>query len=377
MKSAKKTLSLILICAMMLALVMIPVQAADTVTIYVDITGSGWSNVNVYTWNESGECTGSWPGAAMTHVSGYVYSLPIPADAKNIIFNDGSTQTADLTIPTDGKNMYIYASGLWGTHQSQCVHNWIDGICRSCGTACGHKWSNGTCMVCNLSCSHRNWVDGACVDCSLTCSHSFVNDYCTICGLADPDKEILENVNTPEAANAAMEACQKGMDTVGKLFEEGEYFVGDLIYAGELMTDAVEVLKPFLAGSESGGSKTRMILCTVKDDLHDIGKNIVRSMLEANGFEVLDLGIDVPAAAIVEKAKAENLKIVALSGVLTLALDSMKATVEAFKAAGLEDVKIIIGGAPVSAEACKNVGADEWAHSPQKTVATCKAWAEA
>ena len=191
----------------------------------------------------------------------------------------------------------------------------------------------------------------------------------------DTVKELLEAVDSPEAADKAMEACQKGMDTVGKLFEEGEYFVGDLIYAGELMTDAVEVLKSYLTGGESGEAKTRMILCTVKDDLHDIGKNIVRSMLEANGFEVLDLGIDVAPATIVERAKAENIKIVALSGVLTLALDSMKATVEAFKAAGLEDVKIIIGGAPVSAEACKNVGADEWAHSPQKTVATCKAWA--
>ena len=192
----------------------------------------------------------------------------------------------------------------------------------------------------------------------------------------DTVKELLEAVDSPEAADKAMEACQKGMDTVGKLFEEGEYFVGDLIYAGELMTDAVEVLKPYLTGGESAGAKTRMILCTVKDDLHDIGKNIVRSMLEANGFDVLDLGIDVAPATIVERAKTENIKIVALSGVLTLALDSMKATVEAFKAAGLEDVKIIIGGAPVSAEACKNVGADEWAHSPQKTVATCKAWAD-
>ena len=191
----------------------------------------------------------------------------------------------------------------------------------------------------------------------------------------DTVKELLEAVDSPEAADKAMEACQRGMDTVGKLFEEGEYFVGDLIYAGELMTDAVEVLKPYLAGGESGEAKTRMILCTVKDDLHDIGKNIVRSMLEANGFDVLDLGIDVAPATIVERAKAENIKIVALSGVLTLALDSMKATVEAFKATGMEDVKIIIGGAPVSAEACKNVGADEWAHSPQKTVATCKAWA--
>ena len=192
----------------------------------------------------------------------------------------------------------------------------------------------------------------------------------------DTVKEILESVDSADAANAAMEACQKGMDTVGKLFEEGEYFVGDLIYAGELMTDAVEVLKPFLAGAESTGSKTRMILCTVKDDLHDIGKNIVRSMLEANGFDVLDLGIDCPAEKVVEAAKAEGIKIVALSGVLTLALDSMKATVEAIKAAGLA-CKVIIGGAPVSAEACKNIGADEWAHSPQKTVATCKEWAKA
>jgi methanogenic corrinoid protein MtbC1 len=191
----------------------------------------------------------------------------------------------------------------------------------------------------------------------------------------DTVKEILESVDSVEAANAAMEACQKGMDTVGKLFEEGEYFVGDLIYAGELMTDAVEVLKPYLAGAESSGSKTKMILCTVKDDLHDIGKNVVRSMLEANGFDVLDLGIDCPAEKVVETAKAEGIKIVALSGVLTLALDSMKATVEAIREAGL-DCKVIIGGAPVSADACKNIGADEWAHSPQKTVATCKAWAE-
>ena len=191
----------------------------------------------------------------------------------------------------------------------------------------------------------------------------------------DTVKEILEAIDNEADAGKAMDACQKGMDTVGKLFEEGEYFVGDLIYAGELMTDAVEVLKPFLAGGESSGSKTRMILCTVKDDLHDIGKNIVRSMLEANGFDVLDLGIDCPASRVVETAKAEGIKIVALSGVLTLALDSMKATVEAIKAAGL-DCKVIIGGAPVSAEACKNIGADEWAHSPKKTVDTCKSWAE-
>ena len=192
----------------------------------------------------------------------------------------------------------------------------------------------------------------------------------------DTVKELLEAVMAEggQDAEKAMEACQKGMDIVGKLFEEGEYFVGDLIYAGELMTDAVEILKDALVSGDNSGTKTRMILCTVKDDLHDIGKNIVRSMLEANGFDVLDLGIDVAPETIVERARAENIKIVALSGVLTLALDSMKATVAAFKAAGMDDVKIIIGGAPVSESACHSIGADEWAHSPQKTVSVCKSW---
>ena len=179
-------------------------------------------------------------------------------------------------------------------------------------------------------------------------------------------------------AQSAMDACQKGMDIVGQRFESGEYFVGDLIYAGELMTTAVGMLKDALVTGDGGsGSKTKMLLCTVKDDLHDIGKNIVRSMLEAAGFEVIDLGIDVPAEKVVETVKAENLKIVALSGVLTLAIDSMKKTVDALKAAGLNDVKVIIGGAPVSEEAMKITGADEWAHSPQKTVSICQEWSKA
>ena len=88
-----------------------------------------------------------------------------------------------------------------------------------------------------------------------------------------------------------------------------------------------------------------------------------------------DLGIDVPAQKVVDTVKEKNIKIVALSGVLTLAIDSMKATVEALKEAGLKDVKVIIGGAPVSETACALTGADEWAHSPQKTVQVCKAWA--
>ena len=192
--------------------------------------------------------------------------------------------------------------------------------------------------------------------------------------------ETLEQVMAEGGADAqkAMEACQKGMDTVGALFEDGEYFVGDLIYAGELMTKAVEILKDALI-SEGGEDtvKARMILCTVKDDLHDIGKNIVRSMLEAAGFEVLDLGIDVAPEKIVETAKAEGINIIGLSGVLTLAIDSMKDTIDAFKAAGMrDDVKIVIGGAPVNAEVCEQTGADAWASSPQTTIDYCKSWAK-
>lgn len=201
---------------------------------------------------------------------------------------------------------------------------------------------------------------------------------CAAMGELD-EETMLELLNAVMAdggteAAGAMEACQKGMEEVGRLFESGEYFVGDLIYAGELMTQAVEILKDALVGGEESGDKVRMILCTVKDDLHDIGKNIVKAMLEAGGFDVIDLGIDVPASKIVETVKAEGIRIVALSGVLTLAIDSMKAAVEALRAEGL-DAKVIIGGAPVSEEACKLVGADEWAHSPQKTVRVCKDWA--
>lgn len=174
-------------------------------------------------------------------------------------------------------------------------------------------------------------------------------------------------------AMAAMDACQKGMDVVGARFESGEYFVGDLIYAGEIMQHAVEILKPALASSGEGAGG-KMVICTVKDDLHDIGKNIVKSMLEAAGIEVIDLGIDVPAEKVVDTVRDQQVNVVALSGVLTLALDSMKDTVSALKAAELDHTKVIVGGAPVSADACAMIGADAWAHNPQDTVRTCQSW---
>lgn len=177
-------------------------------------------------------------------------------------------------------------------------------------------------------------------------------------------------------AAAALEACQKGMEGVGQLFEEGEYFVGDLIFAGEIMSGALEIIKPAL---QAGGTITggRLLIATVQDDLHDIGKNIVKSLLEAGGFDVVDMGVDAAPQAIVEKAQAENIRIIALSGVLTLSLEAMAATVRAFENAGLRDsVRIIVGGAPVNDSSGPATGADAWTQSPQKCVSICQRWAK-
>lgn len=188
--------------------------------------------------------------------------------------------------------------------------------------------------------------------------------------------ELLNKVMEDGGSKAtdAMNACQGGMNIVGKLFEDGEYFVGDLIYAGELMTQAVDILKPALVGSASS-SGGKVLLCTVAGDLHDIGKNIVHAMLEAAGIEVADLGIDVKSEQIVNTIKEQDIHVVLLSGVLTLAVDSMKSIIEAIQAAGLRDqVKILIGGAPVNEDAMKLTGADDWAFNPQKTVQISQEW---
>ena len=189
--------------------------------------------------------------------------------------------------------------------------------------------------------------------------------------------ELAEQIIKDGGADAeiCMKACQEGIKEVGNLFESGEYFVGDLVFAGELMTQVMEIIKPAIRGSEQKPIG-RMIICTVKDDLHDIGKNIVRAMLEAAGFEVLDLGIDVAPETIVQAAKDKDINIIALSGVLTLAANSMKDTVDAFIDAGMRDkVHIIVGGNPVNAAVCETIGADAWAIPPQETIRVCTAWA--
>lgn len=186
-------------------------------------------------------------------------------------------------------------------------------------------------------------------------------------------KEVMDDGG--KDADKALAACQKGMDTIGDRFETGEYFVGDLIYAGEIMTTALGTLKPALVSANAEGPAGKMVMCTVKGDLHDIGKNIVKALLEASGMEVYDLGIDVEAEKIIAELKAKDAGILGLSGVLTLSIDSMKSTIEAIEAAGMRDkVKIIIGGNPITAAVCEQVGADDWAQNPKKTVNVCRAW---
>ena len=189
----------------------------------------------------------------------------------------------------------------------------------------------------------------------------------------DMMKEVMADGGSQ--VSQAMKACQDGMTIVGKRFEAQEYFVSDLIFAGALMNEAMDIIRPALM-KNSEGDYGKMILCTVEGDLHDIGKNIVKSMLEASGFTIIDLGIDVKPETILSTAKEQGIKIIALSGVLTLAINAMKKTVDAFKASDMAgDAKIIIGGAPITADVAAIVGSDAWAINPNDTIKTCKAWA--
>ena len=177
-----------------------------------------------------------------------------------------------------------------------------------------------------------------------------------------------------DEAKKVVEACQQGMEVVGDNFEKGEYFVGDLIFAGELLTSAIEKLKPLL-GDGATGDRGVIVLGTVEGDIHDIGKNIFKGMSEAAGFRVVDVGIDQPPSVFVDAVKANKPKVVGFSGVLTLSIDSMKRTIEALKAAGLRDgVKVIIGGNAVNPEACAFAGADAWTRNAAEAVKTCGGW---
>lgn len=159
-----------------------------------------------------------------------------------------------------------------------------------------------------------------------------------------------------------LNALTKGMDEVGKRYEEKEYYLTELVLAGETMKEAFKILQPALAAADSSQEKVGIILATVKGDNHDIGKNILGSLLLSSGFELHDLGMDVDENTIVEKVKETGAKIVALSSLLTMTVEQIKVVDEALKAAGIRDkVKLIVGGAPLNMELAKKLGADDFA----------------
>jgi methylmalonyl-CoA mutase cobalamin-binding domain/chain len=170
---------------------------------------------------------------------------------------------------------------------------------------------------------------------------------------------------------------RKAVEKVGDLHEKGEYFLPELMMTGEMMKQLAELTKDKIsAESSSSGKKLgRVLIGTVKGDIHDIGKNIVTFMLDANGFEVKDLGVDISAEKFIEAINEFNPQIVGLSALLTLAFDPMKEIVEAFEKAGLRDkVKVMVGGAPVNEQICKYAGADGWGKDAVEAVSLAKKW---
>jgi len=182
-----------------------------------------------------------------------------------------------------------------------------------------------------------------------------------------------------EGANPfrVLELCRNAMDIVGKRFEQGEYFLPELVLAGEMLDNIGAIAKPLIKQAPGGGPKklAKVLIGTVHGDLHDIGKNIVTFMLDINGFEVKDIGIDVPVKTFIDEISAFKPDVVGLSGFLTLAFDSMKETIQAIGDAGMRDkLKIMIGGGQVD-EAVRNyTGADAFGTTAVEAVTLCKSW---
>jgi methanogenic corrinoid protein MtbC1 len=174
-----------------------------------------------------------------------------------------------------------------------------------------------------------------------------------------------------------LELCREAMDIVGKRFEKQEYFLPELVLAGEMLENIGAIAKPLIVEKSGGAAKKlgRVLIGTVHGDLHDIGKNIVSFMLDINGFEVKDIGIDVPVAKFVEEIREFQPAVVGLSGFLTLAFDSMKETVEAIEAAGLrQEIKIMIGGGQVDEAVRTYTGADAYGSNAVAAVTLCREW---
>ena len=172
-------------------------------------------------------------------------------------------------------------------------------------------------------------------------------------------KAVQQKLEKRVEPNDILKALTAGMDEVGRRYEQKEYFLTELVLAGETMKEAFDVLKPRLTSKERG-KRRPVVVATVKGDNHDIGKNILITMLVSAGFEVIDLGVDCPKEKIVEAVRKHDAKVLALSCLLTMTMREISVVGEALKDAGLRDkVKVIVGGAPLNMELAKEMGADD------------------
>jgi methanogenic corrinoid protein MtbC1 len=172
---------------------------------------------------------------------------------------------------------------------------------------------------------------------------------------------------------AILNECQAGLTEIGTLFSGGKMFVSDLMMAGSVFADISDIVMPRLIAGGPKESLGKVVLGTVKDDIHDLGKNIVKSLLTASGFEVIDLGVDVAAEDFVKAVREHKAKVVALSCLLVSCYDSIKATVGALKSAGIRGaVKVLIGGGPVDEHVVGYSGADAFGANAQAAVDYCK-----
>jgi len=174
-----------------------------------------------------------------------------------------------------------------------------------------------------------------------------------------------------------MAAARDGMKIVGERFAEETYFIPDLIFSGKIMKGVAELAEPFLKDAKGGQPERigKVVIGTVEGDIHDIGKDMVVFMLDVSGYEVIDLGIDVPRQNFVDAIKASGSKVVGLSGFLTLAFDSMKETIAAIKEAGLRDqVKIMIGGGQIDEQVMSFTGADAYGQDAMAAVKLANQW---
>jgi len=179
-------------------------------------------------------------------------------------------------------------------------------------------------------------------------------------------------VKEVEPGTILHEALIPAMDEVGRLFEEGEYFVPEMLIAARAMKGGLAILKPLLVDADVKPAG-KVAIGTVQGDLHDIGKNLVAMMLEGAGFEIYDLGTDVAAEKFVNAIKENEVDIVAMSALLTTTMPRMDTTIQAIREAGLRDkVKIIIGGAPVTADHAQKIGADGYAPDASQAASLAK-----